>query len=133
MTYIICLALRYKIESSNIIDLITILSLQPKVGFRNISAFIPAKWWYIFCILNSISICRITLVRTRNILWLFIIIYWAKVSGDLLRMTSYELPHAELREIHAGKQLTSLILGLKTLLNAINTKGSDNFIFSYFD
>ena len=93
MTYIVCLTLCYKIESSNIIDFITILSLQPKVGFRNISAFIPAKWWYIFCILNSISICRITLVRTRNILWLFIIIYWAKVSGDLLRMewpdTSY--------------------------------------------
>ena len=43
------------------------------------------------------------------------------------------LPHAELREIHAGKQVTSLILGLRTLLNAINIKGIDNFIFLYFN
>ena len=89
MTYIVCLALCYKIESSNIIGFINILSLKPKIGF----AFIIAKWWPIFCILNGISFCRITSVRTRNILWLFIIIYWAKVSGDLLRMewpdTSY--------------------------------------------
>ena len=28
--------------------------------------------------------------------------------------------------------VTSLILGMRTLLNAINIKGIDNFIFSYF-